>query len=134
MSHLETIQLCLGNLDEGFDWEEVVVGSGEVGRGDEGQATDVAAAGQIHHPGLAPGTPNSFIKQLARTITRSSCRVTLIRAQLLWEDTDVPAHHGILCASRAVHDLTAAKMDGTMTGEACSTHAASPGAGEAASR
>lgn len=67
MSHLETIQLCLGNLDEGFDWEEVVVRSGEVGRGDEGQATDVAAAGQIHHPGLAPGTLNSLIKQFART-------------------------------------------------------------------
>jgi len=60
--YLDVQQLLHRHLLKGFDGEQVVVGAGQVGRGNQGEAADVAGAGDVHHPGLAPVQRVLFVR------------------------------------------------------------------------
>ena len=49
-------KVAAGNLHKRLDWEQVVVGPGQLGGRDKSEAADMASAGQINHPCFAAGT------------------------------------------------------------------------------
>lgn len=64
-THLRLLQLLRPHFPEGLDREEVVVGTGQVGRGHQAKAAHVASAGQLGGTRAAAGTGVAAWLQLA---------------------------------------------------------------------
>ena len=64
-AHHGRCQVLLRNLSEWLDWEQVVVRSGQLRRGYQCEAADVAAAGQLGHAALAAGAGEGAAAHLA---------------------------------------------------------------------
>ena len=61
------------DLFKGSDGEEVVVGAGQVGRGDQREATDMAGGGQLRNQCKAAGAGEAPTLQLALLPYKCPC-------------------------------------------------------------